>query len=222
MIQRGYSHWRGLVLLFAAVFAVTAQAHDPDEIDDLHEDPDVITDIDPMGCVPANASQLNQVRLGNQKAGTFLNKCLAATGQSPWCAQLMRPNPSSVGVFRCTYGYDLPHQLIHPTESTWNNAIQAVRLITELEAKNICVELIYNWWRPEPYNKNVGGAAGRHPFGTSVDVRFCSKSDMERGFRQLCSWRKQGRLRAVGYYNSSSLHFGVGDRTGNTWGKACP
>jgi hypothetical protein len=84
------------------------------------------------------------------------------------------------------------------------------------------VALIYNWWRPEPYNKNVGGAPGRHPFGTSVDVRMETMSDMETAFVQLCKWRKAGELRAVGYYGSTALHFGIGDHTGNTWGKDCP
>jgi hypothetical protein len=112
--------------------------------------------------------------------------------------------------------------LIHPDESTWKNAFRAIQLVQELEAKNIKACLIYNWWRPEPYNKNVGGAAGRHPFGTSIDVRFCSMVDMENAHRELCAWRKQGRIRAVGYYGTTALHFGIGDQAGNTWGKACP
>jgi hypothetical protein len=97
-----------------------------------------------------------------------------------------------------------------------------VKLVTELEAKGIRVYQIYNWWRPEPYNANVGGAAGRHPYGTSVDVRMASMGDMEKAFSQLCKWRSQGRLRAVGYYGSTGLHFGIGDKTANTWGKSCP
>jgi hypothetical protein len=44
---------------------------------------------------------------------------------------------------------------------------------------------------------------------------------MEKAFSQLCKWRAQGRLRAVGYYGSTGLHFGIGDKTANTWGKSC-
>ena len=145
-----------------------------------------------------------------------------ATGNSSWCRQLIRPNPSSASIFKCTYGVSQPHTLINPDTRTWPDAFVAVRLIKELEAKGAKACQVYNWWRPEPYNANVGGAPGRHPYGTSVDVRFCSLSDMSRAFKQLCKWRAQGRLMAIGYYGSTGLHFGIGDNAGNTWGKNCP
>ena len=100
--------------------------------------------------------------------------------------------------------------------------MEASQLVKELEKKGIKVCLIYNWWRPEPYNANVGGAAGRHPYGTSVDTRMCTLADMEKAFTQLCEWREEGRLRAIGYYGSTGLHFGMGDAVANTWGKDCP
>lgn len=175
-----------------------------------------------LGCTKATASQLSVVNQGNVKKDQFLQQCARATGGSAWCAQLIRPNPSSISTFRCTYGANQVHQLIHPQESTWQNAFNAVRLIQELEQKGYRVSLIYNWWRPEPYNKNVGGAAGRHPLGTSIDVRFASNSDANRAFNELCKYRKQGRIRAIGHYGTSALHFGIGDRTGNTWGRTCP
>ena len=173
-------------------------------------------------CRRASSRQLASVEDGNTKREAFLERCYEETGGSCWCDQLTRPNPSSINTFRCTYGNELPHQLIHPDEKTWDFAIEAAKIVLELEQKNIAVSIIYNWWRPEPYNKNVGGAAGRHPFGTSIDVRFVRKSDQEKAFLELCKMRKKGRIRAVGYYSSSALHFGVGDHTGNTWGKACP
>lgn len=176
----------------------------------------------PYGCSRASATQIGVVKSGNAKVDRFVQSCVSATGSTKWCQQLTRPNPSSKSTFSCTYGTDMPHRLIHPDEGTWKNAIQAVKLVTELEQKGISVYQIYNWWRPEPYNANVGGAAGRHPFGTSVDVRFSTTRDMERAHSQLCSWRKQGRLRALGYYGSTGLHFGIGDKTPNTWGKGCP
>lgn len=176
----------------------------------------------PYGCSRASSTQIGVVKTGNAKVDKFVSSCVKTTGSTKWCQQLTRPNPNSKSTFSCTYGTSLPHQLIHPDESTWKNAIQAAKLVTELEAMGISVYQIYNWWRPEPYNANVGGAAGRHPFGTSVDVRFSSMRDMERAHSQLCKWRKQGRLRALGYYGSTGLHFGIGDKTANTWGKSCP
>lgn len=184
---------------------------------DIYED----TAIFPLRCVRANRDQIVEVNLGNQKASGFLSECARRTSGSAWCSQVVRPNPESRQIFSCTYGADQPHQLIHPDEVTWENAIKAVHIVDELETKGIKVCLIYNWWRPEPYNANVGGAPGRHPSGTSVDVRFCSKRDMERAFKQLCIWRSQGHLRALGYYGSTALHLGIGDRTANTWGKRC-
>lgn len=37
----------------------------------------------------------------------------------------------------------------------------------------------------------------------------------------FCQYRKNGRLRALGYYAGTGLHLGVGDTNPNTWGKAC-
>lgn len=173
-------------------------------------------------CMKAAMNQVVAVDLGFSKLDTFLNYCRVKTNQSAWCDQVARPNPDSHRTFDCTYSPAQPHFLIHPDESTWVYAVQAVELIKELEAKQIKVCSIYNWWRPEPYNKNVGGAAGRHPFGTAVDVRFCTKSDQARAHKQLCIERKNGRLRALGYYSGTALHLGVGDKVANTWGKSCP
>jgi hypothetical protein len=173
-------------------------------------------------CAKANPSQIRQVDLGNQKKDQFLSRCFLETNQSCWCHQLVRPNPASINTFRCTYGEDQVHQLIHPNESTWKHAIEAVKIVQELYEQNIETQVIYNWWRPEPYNRNVGGSASRHPFGTSVDVRFKTKSMQNRAFSELCKMRRRGRIRAIGYYQSTAIHFGIGDSAANTWGKSCP
>ncbi len=188
------------------------------------EDPDLFDDsfVTPFACQKASLPQIRTVNQGNQKKMEFLNQCAQATGGSPWCNQLVRPNPDSISIFRCTYGSTQIHQLIHPNQNTWKNAFNAVRLIQELEQKGFRVKIIYNWWRPEPYNKNVGGAVGRHPLGTSVDVRFFTKSEADRAFDELCKYREQGRIRAIGHYGTNALHFGIGDSTGNTWGRSCP
>lgn len=178
--------------------------------------------VDTTGCRKATEQQIFQVNLGNGKKDEFIDTCVRETGSSYWCGQLVHPNWNSASTFRCTYGANQIHQLVHPEESLWKNPIAAVKIIQDLSAKGIKVCEIYNWWRPEPYNKNVGGAAGRHPYGTSVDVRFCSNSEANKAFYELCKMRKQGRLRAIGHYGSASLHIGVGDRVANTWGKSCP
>lgn len=200
----------------------TVQSDSEDIVEHIHEEFGTInTDIQALGCVKATTKQENSVNLGLNKKDEFLAKCAAQTNNSAWCNQLVRPNPSSYNTFSCTYGSDQEHILVHPDESTWKFPIEAVNVIKDLQAKGISVAMIYNWWRPEPYNKNVGGAAGRHPFGTSVDVRFASNSQANVAFKELCKMRKNGRIRAIGHYGSASLHIGVGDKTANTWGKYC-
>lgn len=217
------------LVLEAVAFGNLAFAHDEILIsqpehpwehaeDDLESMPDFF---EILGCARATQAQINTVNQGNGKRSRFQDYCISATGSSKWCGEIERPNPSSVSTFRCTYGSTQVHRLIHPSENTWSYAIGAIQLIQKLTAKGICVSQIYNWWRPEPYNKNVGGAAGRHPYGTSVDVRFCSSAHAIKGFDELCKYRKQGLTRALGYYGGSGVHIGVGDRTGNTWGRNC-
>lgn len=201
------------------------EAEDPEHGEHHHETGESYYNdglVIPFACTRPSSSQLSLVNKGNIQYEHFMRHCRERTNNSEWCVQLTRPNPSSLSTFRCTYGYSQPHLFIHPDERTWNYAYQAVNLVEELEAMGIDVALIYNWWRPEPYNRNVGGAAGRHPYGTSVDVRFASMSHMYRAHTQLCKWRRQGRIRAVGFYGSTGLHFGIGDYTANTWGKSCP
>ncbi len=224
-------------VLFALLFANSAFGEDLNAsgysqyVSDLdHEDHEQFADdaglgegrqISPLNCQAATVSQKSAVNEGNTKAMAFLRGCRESTASSRWCDQLLRPNPSSYDTFACTYGSAQPHRLIHPDESTWPHAYQAVQIIRDLEALGVRVAEIYNWWRPEPYNANVGGAKGRHPFGTSVDVRFTSLDDMKKAHALLCQFRRQGRLRALGYYGSTGLHFGVGDANPNTWGKSC-
>lgn len=192
-----------------------------DITDHIHEEIGLNEDIQALGCLKATSSQKKQVNLGLDKKEEFLQKCFKETNGSFWCDQVVRPNPRSVNTFRCTYGSSQTHNLIHPDEGTWKYPIEGVRILQDLQAKGIKISQIYNWWRPEPYNKNVGGAAGRHPYGTSIDVRFASNSEADRAFKELCKMRRAKRLRAIGHYGSASLHIGVGDRTANTWGKSC-
>ncbi|MFN3455241.1 MAG: hypothetical protein ACK41T_09805 [Pseudobdellovibrio sp.] len=199
---------------------IAAQDDHSDHILDDHES-DFTSDLMALGCKKATQAQLNQVNLGYTKLDQFLKECVKQTGSDKWCKQVARPNPNSYSTFSCTYSPSQPHNLIHPTESTWAYAIQAVKLVQDLEKNGVGIDIIYNWWRPEPYNANVGGAAGRHPFGTSVDVRFINKTQQNKAHTLLCKYRKQGRLRALGYYSGTGLHLGVGDKTANTWGKAC-
>lgn len=200
--------------------SVESEPHSEYVEDDYESEPDFI-DILNNGCRHATLSQVTQVNLGLSKREQFLNRCYKESGSKKWCDQIARPNPDSSKTFQCTYSPQQPPIFVHPQENTWGNAIGAIQLVKELEAKNIKVSTIYNWWRPEPYNANVGGAAGRHPLGTSVDVRFPNKTEQNKAHSQLCQWRKAGRLRALGYYSGTGLHLGIGDRTANTWGKSC-
>ncbi len=174
-----------------------------------------------VSCRKATSAQLSIVNQGLKKLDQFLTRCYRETNSKKWCDQVARPNPSSRSTFFCTYSSSQPHYFVHPTESTWKHAIAAVKLVQDLQRNGVGVDMIYNWWRPEPYNANVGGAAGRHPLGTSVDVRFVNKTQQNKAHSLLCKYRKQGRLRALGYYSGTGLHLGVGDTAANTWGKAC-
>ncbi len=220
-----------LLMLFAVSNAFAQAADSREDSSDQssidfsspdYDENDFSTFAFPLSCTRANSVQVAEVNRGFAKLEKFLTTCAQVTNGSRWCNEVVRPNPASSSTFHCTYGTSQPHNLIHPDESTWNNAFKAIAIVEQLENEGIKACTIYNWWRPEPYNKNVGGAAGRHPFGTSVDVRFCSMQDMERAHKRLCQLRKQGYMRAVGYYGTTALHFGIGDRSGNTWGKDCP
>lgn len=198
-----------------------ANATHSDSIQDDHEQMIDMVMVEQKGCSKPSQAQLNQVNLGLKKLNQFLEKCYAETSSKKWCDQVARPNPDSYSTFSCTYSATQPHYFIHPDESTWKYAIQAVKLVQDLQRNSVKIDKIYNWWRPEPYNANVGGAAGRHPLGTSVDVRFVNKTEQNKAHKLLCAHRKQGRLRALGYYSGTGLHLGVGDKAANTWGKAC-
>lgn len=197
------------------------QQDSEDIADHIQNDPAIAEEIQSLGCLKASTAQKSQVNLGISKKDKFLQKCAAETNNSFWCEQLVHPNLRSASTFRCTYGSGQVHNLVHPDEKTWKYPIEAVKILHDLTGKGIKVSQIYNWWRPEPYNKNVGGAAGRHPYGTSVDVRFASDNEANRAFRELCKMRSKKRIRALGHYGSASLHIGVGDKTANTWGKSC-
>lgn len=192
-------------------------------LEQIQEDYESLPDIlgFQRGCVQASSSQLAQVNLGNSKRSEFQAYCKSQTGNSAYCSEVERPNPASTNTFHCTYSLSQPHLFIHPSESTWKYAATAIVLLQKLKQKGLCVDHIYNWWRPEPYNGNVGGASGRHPYGTSVDVRFCSITDAKKAFDELCEYRRQGVVRALGYYGSTGVHIGVGDNTANTWGRSC-
>ncbi len=211
------------LLMLTLTFAINvAKANDINSTEDWDDGEEYYDLRFQFSCKKASKTQKAVVDKGNQLASDFYQQCLTKTGSQYWCQQVMRPNPDSYGIFQCTYGASQVHQLINPDKKTWTNAFKAILLVNELERLGIRPCLIYNWWRPEPYNQNVGGAPGRHPAGTSVDVRFCSMADMEKAFSALCGLRAQGRLRALGYYGTTGLHFGVGDKIANTWGKSCP
>lgn len=203
-----------LTLLLVSAFATNSVAHD---------DMDEFTFVPSNDCShyqKATDAQIAEVQKGNEKYNEFLKSCTDAGVQYNWCQQLARPNPESASVFTCTYG-NLPHQLVSPDESTWEYAFKAALMVQKLAKQQIHTKEIYNWWRPEPYNVNVGGAGGRHPNATSVDVRMLNMTDTKKALKKLCSWRQQGEMNALGYYGKTGIHFGVGDEWANTWGHPC-
>lgn len=171
--------------------------------------------------VAATPQYILEVQNGIKLKDEFLDQCKRSTNAEKWCLQVIRGNPERENVFDRIFGREMPHQLIHPDKKTWKYAIGAVSLVDQLERKGVRVVQIYNWWRPAKYNRAVGGAAGRHPFGTSVDVRFQSPREAVRAFDLLCKARKAGKVRALGYYGNSGVHIGVGDHNPNTWGRGC-
>ena len=219
-----------LLISIAGLFSGCGNKADLNQTDDMELQPEHLLSADEsiqnaikgLTCTKPNDRQIASVQDGLVKKDLFLSLCLRQTANSNWCKQLVRPNPSSSAVFDCTYGESTENILIHPEEKTWNYAISAVKIIQDLEKSGVKIYNIYNWWGPEPYNKNVGGSATRHPFGTSVDVRFSTKQDQEKAHALLCKMRKLGRLKALGHYSGTALHLGVGDANANTWGKSCP
>ena len=176
-------------------------------------------------CIQATEADLDLVLAGQEKLEFFLEQCRWATGGSPHCEDVIRPNPRSTPFFECTFPKGTEKIFIHPDESTWENAFVAIRLIGEMEANGIGVKHIYNWWRPVPYNENVGGEPDRHPFGTSVDVLFTSRDDQVLAHEYLCEEQAKGLIKALGFYwvaERPSIHIGVKDSPEKVnWGRAC-
>src|SRR4051812_18227516 len=86
---------------FVAPPATEVAEHGEEIEDDLEIDWLVTNSLG--GCTKATAAQLADVNAGNAKAAAFLKRCQEETGNSPWCDQLMRPNPESKESFFCTY-----------------------------------------------------------------------------------------------------------------------
>lgn len=201
-----------ILILGAALTCAFAYAHEEESLSQFQ----LLS-----SCTKATSAQKSEVNRGLAKKTKFLQQCYANTKSKRYCDELIRPNPDSASIFYCTYGNSQQHVLIDPDESTWKNAFQAVKIVEDLKRQGINVSMIYNWWRPEPYNHNVDGAKGRHPNGTSIDVRFADKANQNKAHGILCKMRSQKYLRALGYYSGTGLHLGVGDATANTWGRSC-
>ena len=176
----------------------------------------------------ASADQKQKVLSGIELQNSFLAACKSFGVQDQWCDQLMRPNPNpeEFKTFSWTYGSAIPlHIFIDPDQTTWKNAFRGAIFVQKLEQSGININQIVNWWRPEPYNRNVCGAPGRHPFATSIDVEFKTLSDTRRARKKLCQWFDSAQINSLGYYGNEKVHIGVGDilgpGMGETWGKVC-
>lgn len=150
----------------------------------------------------------------------FISSCTSRGVSRKTCTEMTRPNPLEEARFACTYGKSAPHELV-PPKTKWDQAIKLAKVYESLRAQGVCTDEVYNWWRPEPYNRNVEGAKARHPNATCIDVRFCSVADAKKALRALCKLRSQGKITSVGYYGATGVHIGMDPQDGS-WGGACP
>ena len=152
---------------------------------------------------------------------TFVRTCLEKGVLERFCLNLTHPNqdPESMRAFRCTYP-GMPHVLIPKDESEWTFAFEAALILqTMARETKVCIDEIYNWYRPEPYNRNVDGRPNRHPKATAIDVKFCTKEDAKKAHRALCELYKKKSIWALGSYPSGNkLHIGVRPELHTTWG----
>ena len=163
------------------------------------------------GKIRANIEQIVDVLKGIALKPEFIEQCEKATDRPDLCKQIIRPNPDSKSIFACTYPPGVASIFIPPEKGVWHFAFQAIRWISEIENLGISFSHIYNWLRPEPYNKNASGHPDRHPFGTAVDIKLRSKGDQHLAFEFFCEKWRSGQMNAIGFYSSASLHLGIGD-----------
>lgn len=137
---------------------------------------------------------------------------------------MTHPNNKSEMEFRCTYPDAKTHVLIPPDPTKWELSFRGALELQKIEAAGVCVKEIYNYDRPEPYNNNVQGAPGRHPYGTAIDIEFCTKADARKAVQAFCKQRTPGdvEIKSVGTYSSGiRIHLGnVKPRRGD-WGGGC-
>lgn len=159
----------------------------------------------------ASLPEVTEVLKGVALKEEFLSACIERTNRMDFCQQVIRPNPASASIFRCTYPPGVPPVFIPVERGKWIYAFRAIEWMDEMEAQGIALSHIYNWLRPEPYNKNVSGDPNRHPFGTAIDLRLATKGDQQKAFTYLCEKWRAHQIHAIGYYGSASLHLGMGD-----------
>lgn len=165
-------------------------------------------------------NQAEQLRLRSE----FLTDCAAEGIHPSLCENLTHPNNNSKMEFRCTFPSFTQHVLLPNNRSLWTNGFQGAKAFQEaleeqgLEPNQGACPQIYNYYRPEPYNANVGGAAGRHPNGTAVDVEFCTKEEAQKALNKFAKMRMEKRINSIGIYSSGiRIHIGFGTEKGNTW-----
>lgn len=171
---------------------------------------------------PINNNCPRKIKKGKYESGDvpkFVRTCLEKGVLQRYCFDMTHPNLDSIEQFRCTYP-GKPHLLIPKDESEWTFAFEAALILQNMARETkVCIDEIYNWYRPEPYNKNVGGRPNRHPNATAIDVQFCTKEDAKKAHRALCELYKKKAIWALGSYPSGNkLHIGVRPERHTTWG----
>ncbi len=148
-----------------------------------------------------------------QLQNNFIKMCLARGIREQFCKQITSPNTKSIGTFRQVYG-DQPFVLM-PNTDRWETGLQLLTIAESLaEFGEICE--IRNWYRPEPYNRSVGGArSSQHLSAGAIDIEFCTVQDKNRALLAALATRQKFKTPpGIGVYGegSKTLHFDFANR----------
>lgn len=138
------------------------------------------------------------------RASEFTNFCVKSGVHRTLCDQMTRPNTSSKGTFRRIYG-DRPFVLM-PGPDAWGKGVELAKVAQSLSRYGKICE-IRNWYRPEPYNRAVGGARGsQHKSGSAIDIEFCSVAEKRKALIAALKMRNKCSMpKGVGVYGEGSL-----------------
>ncbi len=135
----------------------------------------------------------------------FIQRCTSRGISEKLCREATYPNPDSRSAFNGVYGSN-QNFILMPPESTWDTGIRLLGIAESLSAYGKVCE-IRNWYRPEPYNRKVGGAGGsRHINASAIDIEFCSVAEKNKALKAALAMRQKfAQPAGVGVYGEGSL-----------------